>query len=299
MSFEVDNTLIQSISENLIAAGWLGAALFSLYVIYRTRSLFLIRFLVWRLMFSKESVTDEKLLHHLNEQTSVMHARFMWMLPVHSLPQLHALSDWTRAKNVTMREIGWLQEFFDFQTLQFRQLPPIWRRLLLMILLMISALSFSFVGQHWFGKRAYFRLTESKAGFSATTGDVRRTSLSEDFAAFTLEDCDDVAGASRAGFSPKDALILCHFLNSKERETLIKSTLEEQKRLALGGTMLLLIFLSFSVLALGRLAAAQKLVERLHAPDDSLAKKAGHVTGLKPEQQAIAKDMGRGAAIPS
>lgn len=253
-------------------AGTLSAAaglVFFSWIIFRTRSWYVIKFFLWRMFHGKGGLTDPAIKSYLGDQASLMLFRFV-VMHVETNRDAQELIAWSKTTNVSLEVVGRAGDYFDPRRRCMQETKARWIRadkigfscglFVLAILLSMAFLSVatSEAILRFNGSRQWFLLSPDSARALIARGAERLDS----------SQCDQPVASrlAKSGFVASDAESLCRFWRDPSKtNNFIEQTVKQQRRA--GGCLLAVLGLMSwrSWRGIGKARAAQRLQDRLNS----------------------------------
>lgn len=109
---------IQSIGSFLAQFGGIAGITAFVYILYSTKSLHPMKYLVWRLIYGQEVSLDSKVADFLKQQISLMNFRHISGIDADSLKQVHSFIDWAERDEISMETLRLIGGYINKTTMR-------------------------------------------------------------------------------------------------------------------------------------------------------------------------------------
>jgi ABC-type sugar transport system permease subunit len=214
----------------VVAPLLIGAAF--LWVIWRTKSRYVLLSRLWQLVHGKQEISDPQIREFVDEQTSLISFRMFAGVPVASLNEAHQLIEWTKLNGVQMRTLSVCGDLFDPELRQVKvhKLPSsfsqAWRLIGFFTAVAVGCGSLMSL----FASQPLLSLKSTQRYFWASPTEVKPL-WPLGAAALGVSDCSQAASANaaRTTFSEQEVGILCDVLKSKTMPEFTRKALSDQR----------------------------------------------------------------------
>ena len=262
-------------------SGLVGFVFFG-WIVFRTRSWYILKYFLWRMFHGKGGITDPIIKGYLGEQSSLMLFRFV-AVDAETNQDAQEMIRWSRAKNISLETVGRAGDYFDSKRrcikekkvryLKFDKRAFGTAAVLLMVLMLPVLLTFATY-------RAILIFKVSGQWFLLGQ-DSAKTLFVGSSEEFDREQCAQpkLGDVTKTKFTPGDAASICKFWLEPKTTAYIEKTVHGQR--TAGGW--LLFFLSLFCFRSWRGAreamAALKVHEKLNASDKHEELVSGELPG--------------------
>lgn len=250
-------------------AGFLSGSagfIFFGWIIFRTRSWYILKYFLWRMFHGKGGITDPVIKGYLGEQSSLMLFRFV-AVDAETNRDAQDMIEWSKAKNISLETVGRSGDYFDSKKRCIDEKKARWltfdRRaftavsIIFMVLMLPVLLSFA-------TSRAILAFKVSNQWFLLGQ-DSAKTLFVRGSEEFDRHQCaiPRLGDVTKSGFTEGDAASICKFWSDPNISVYVEKTLHQQR---VAGGWLLLVFGLFSFRSwwgAGKARSAQKVHIRL------------------------------------
>ncbi|WP_043694381.1 DUF6216 family protein [Luteibacter sp. 9133] len=198
-----------------------------IWVVSRSRSLFMVRQRLWRLLHHRADGQEAWLDEAVRERFELMRFRALVMW-ADSLAEARRLTEFARGRGIDVGVLGDCGKYFNRHKLALRDKLPslLGRKALAGIGRAILAGAIAISAAHLLDDGTYLRLRHDGTWFVATQTSARPV-WSDTGNVMTVDDCK--AGTDRAGFGEQNRAIVCRTLGADDLKSLLREGLLVQR----------------------------------------------------------------------
>ncbi|WP_281850439.1 DUF6216 family protein [Dyella sp. GSA-30] len=238
------------------------------WMIFRTRSWYILKYFLWRVFHGKSGITDPVIKRYLGEQSSLMLFRFV-AVDAETNQDAQELIQWSKDKNISLETVGRAGGYFNpkkrcvsekmARSLTFFRRAYASLSIFVIVLMLPTLLTFA-------TSRAILAFKTSDQWF-LLGNDNAKAIFAWNAEEFDRSQCSqpNLGDVAKAGFAQNAAISICKFWSDQKTSAYIETTVHRQR---VAGAWLLLILGLFSFKLWrdsGQARAAQKVHERLSA----------------------------------
>lgn len=227
--------LLEEFRTTVAPVGGLVLLMALAWVVWRSGSIHIVRYRVWRLLHGRSDIADAEIKRFIEERSALMAFRFFSGIKSRTLSNAHSLIRWSKDNNEDVREIRMAGGYFDGDALRIRtEALPGWKAgLSVLIGGMLTASAATFAIKLGTYDHALFKVNATGTWFSVQADRFGPSTWKGQLGLpmIELDACRQQQDAIKTAdnLQPVDVNVLCALLQSDGASGFIAKTLLEQR----------------------------------------------------------------------